>query len=155
SARFSSSILLRAERCLISILPIIVSSSRPRKKSSPPARQQRHPPVPLRPREVHRARVPRPAALDRYRLLIHTDVGMDRSGPRGRDRDHDVMTVALVVIIYIVFCILTGLCGSQRRMGFFGTFIMSLFITPIVMLIVLKLTAPSERVEWRHRPQSD
>jgi len=40
-------------------------------------------------------------------------------------------------------------------MGFFGTFIMSLFITPIVMLIVLKLTAPSERVEWRHRPQSD
>jgi len=32
------------------------------------------------------------------------------------------MTVAIVVIIYIVFCILTGLCGSQRRMGFFGTF---------------------------------
>ena len=57
------------------------------------------------------------------------------------------MTVAIAVIIYIVFCILTGLCGSQRRMGFFGTFIMSLFITPIVMLIVLKLTAPSERVE--------
>jgi len=54
------------------------------------------------------------------------------------------MTVAIVVIIYIVFCILTGLCGSQRRMGFFGTFIMSLFLTPIVMLIVLKLTAPSE-----------
>jgi len=24
-----------------------------------------------------------------------------------------------------------------------------------VMLIVLKLTAPSDRVEWRHRPQSD
>jgi hypothetical protein len=40
-------------------------------------------------------------------------------------------------------------------MGFFGTFIMSLFLTPIVMLIVLKLTAPSERVEWRHRSQSD
>ena len=72
-----------------------------------------------------------------------------------RDSGHVVMTVALVVIIYIVFCILTGLCGSQRRMGFFGTFIMSLFITPIVMLIVLKLTAPSERVEWRQRPQSD
>ena len=65
------------------------------------------------------------------------------------------MTVAIVVIIYIVFCILTGLCGSQRRMGFFGTFIMSLFLTPIVMLIVLKLSAPSERVEWRQRSQSD
>jgi FtsH-binding integral membrane protein len=65
------------------------------------------------------------------------------------------MTVAVAVIIYVVFCILTGLCGSQRRMGFFGTFIMSLFLTPIVVLIVLKLTAPSERVEWRHRPQND
>jgi hypothetical protein len=57
------------------------------------------------------------------------------------------MTLAVIVIIYVAFCILTGLCGSQRRMGFFGTFIMSLFITPIVMLILLKLTAPSERVE--------
>jgi uncharacterized membrane protein len=65
------------------------------------------------------------------------------------------MTLAVVVIIYVVFCILTGLCGSHRRMGFFGTFLMSLFLTPIVMLIVLKLTAPSERVEWRHRSQSD
>jgi hypothetical protein len=57
------------------------------------------------------------------------------------------MTLAVIVIIYVAFCILTGLCGSQRRMGFFGTFIMSLFISPIVMLILLKLTAPSERVE--------
>ncbi len=57
------------------------------------------------------------------------------------------MTLAVIVIIYVVFCILTGLSGSQRRMGFFGTFIMALFITPIVMLILLKLTAPSERVE--------
>ena len=65
------------------------------------------------------------------------------------------MALAVVVIIYVVFCILTGFCGSHRRMGFFGTFLMSLFLTPIVMLIVLKLTAPSERVEWRHRPQSD
>jgi uncharacterized membrane protein len=65
------------------------------------------------------------------------------------------MTLAVVVIIYVVFCILTGFCGSHRRMGFFGTFLMSLFLTPIVMLIVLKLTAPSERVEWRQRSQSD
>jgi len=83
----------------------------------------------------------------------HTEDRIDKPGHKLRDRD--VMTVAIVVIIYIVFCILTGLCGSQRRMGFFGTFIMSLFLTPIVMLIVLKLTAPSERVEWRQRSQSD
>jgi len=65
------------------------------------------------------------------------------------------MNYTIALILYVVFSVLVGLCGSQRRMGFFGTFIMSLFLTPIVMLIVLKLTAPSERVEWRHRSQSD
>ena len=29
----------------------------------------------------------------------------------------------------LVFCVLVGLCGSQRRMGFTGTFLLSLVIT--------------------------
>jgi quinol-cytochrome oxidoreductase complex cytochrome b subunit len=53
------------------------------------------------------------------------------------------MAHAAIVIIYIVFCLLTGLCGTQRRLGFFGTFIISLLVTPVVMLLVLILTAPS------------
>jgi hypothetical protein len=32
-------------------------------------------------------------------------------------------------IIYVVFCILTGLCGIDRRMGFFGTFVIALITT--------------------------
>jgi hypothetical protein len=48
-----------------------------------------------------------------------------------------------------------GLCGSQRRIGFFGTFIISVFITPVVMLIVLLLTGPPRGIEWHRRPQSD
>jgi hypothetical protein len=40
-------------------------------------------------------------------------------------------------------------------MGFLGTFIASLFLTPIVVLVVLLLTGPSQRVEWQRRPQSD
>lgn len=50
--------------------------------------------------------------------------------------------------VYIVFCLLTGLCGSQRRMGFFGTFLIAIFLTPLVVLPVLLLTGPSHRVEW-------
>ena len=61
------------------------------------------------------------------------------------------MTVAVAVIIYIVFCILTGLCGSQRRMGFIGTFIVSLLFTPVLILIVLLLTGPT-RISWHRRP---
>jgi quinol-cytochrome oxidoreductase complex cytochrome b subunit len=66
-----------------------------------------------------------------------------------RDR---VMT-ASAVIIYVIFCLLTGLCGIQRRMGFFGTFILALLVTPIPVLLVLLLTAPSRRYESRRRVQ--
>jgi hypothetical protein len=56
-------------------------------------------------------------------------------------------------IVYITLCVLTGLCGSQRRMGFFGTFLLAVLVTPLVMLPVLLLTGPSRRsIEWRRRP---
>lgn len=56
-------------------------------------------------------------------------------------------------IIYIVLCVLTGFCGSHRRMGVLGTFLLSLVLTPIVMLPVLLITGPSRRMEWRRRPE--
>ena len=55
-------------------------------------------------------------------------------------------------IVYIILCLLTGLCGSQRRMGFLGTFILSIITTPLVVLTVLLLTGPSRRIEWRRCP---
>jgi hypothetical protein len=55
----------------------------------------------------------------------------------------------LEAIIYIILCLLTGLCGSQRRMGFFWTFILAIITTPLVVLPVLLLTGPSRRIEWR------
>ena len=65
------------------------------------------------------------------------------------------MIITIGVIIYLVFCLLVGLCGSQRRVGFLGTFIISIFITPIVMLIVLLLTGPPRGIEWQRRAQND
>ncbi len=61
------------------------------------------------------------------------------------------MAITIGIIIYLIFCLLTALCGSQRRIGFLGTFIISVFITPILMLIILLLTGPSRGIEW-HRP---
>ena len=57
----------------------------------------------------------------------------------------------LEAVIYIIFCILTGLCGSDRRMGFLGTFLLALATTPLVVLPILLLTGPSRRIEWRRR----
>jgi len=65
------------------------------------------------------------------------------------------MTQTLAVIIYLIFCLLAGFCGIHRRMGFFGTFLISLVITPVLVLFVLVLTAPSPRAERDRGPQSN
>jgi len=59
-----------------------------------------------------------------------------------------------LVFLYVVFSILVGICGSQRRMGFTGTFIFSILVTPVVVLVVLLMTGPSQRLEKLKRPQS-
>jgi len=55
------------------------------------------------------------------------------------------------VVIYVIFCLLTGLCGIDRRLGFFGTFLVALVTTPLVVLPVLLITGPSRRAEWRRK----
>ena len=58
-------------------------------------------------------------------------------------------------VIYIVFCVLTGLLGIDRRMGFFGTFLIAIVTTPFFVLPVLLLTAASSgRVGWWWRRNS-
>ena len=64
-----------------------------------------------------------------------------------------VLPLALL-FAYVIFCILVGLCGSQRRMGFTGTFLLSLFITPILALALILITGPSRRVTMERRPRS-
>jgi hypothetical protein len=61
-----------------------------------------------------------------------------------------------VLMAYLGFCVLVGLCGSQRRMGFTGTFLLSLVVTPVVALIVLLMTAPSRSAaEMERLPPPD
>ena len=64
-----------------------------------------------------------------------------------------VLPLALL-IAYLIFSILVGLCGSQRRMGFTGTFLLSLVITPVLALVLLLVTGPSRRIQLERRPRS-
>jgi ABC-type multidrug transport system permease subunit len=64
-----------------------------------------------------------------------------------------VLPLALL-IAYLMFSILVGLCGSQRRMGFTGTFLLSLVITPVLALVLLLITGPSRRMQLERRPRS-
>jgi hypothetical protein len=65
------------------------------------------------------------------------------------------MAITIGIIIFLVFCLLTALCGSQRRIGFLGTFIISILVTPVLMLIILLLTGPSRGIEWHRNPRSE
>jgi hypothetical protein len=56
--------------------------------------------------------------------------------------------MAAAVLAYIVACLLTGFCGTHRRLGFWGTFFLALFT---MVLPVLFMTDPSRRFEWRSR----
>ncbi|HEY2426780.1 MAG TPA: hypothetical protein VGI09_12850 [Pseudolabrys sp.] len=60
----------------------------------------------------------------------------------------------LEALVYIAFCLLTGLCGVERRMGFFGTFLLALVTTPLLVLPILFITGPSRRV-LRRRAEAD
>jgi hypothetical protein len=59
--------------------------------------------------------------------------------------------MAAAILAYIVACLFTGFCGTHRRMGFWGTFFLALFTTPLLVLPVLFMTGPSRRFEWRAR----
>jgi hypothetical protein len=58
-----------------------------------------------------------------------------------------------VLVAYLVFCVLVGLCGTQRRMGFTGTFLLSIVLTPVLGLLMLLITGPSRRAEVARRAE--
>jgi hypothetical protein len=60
-----------------------------------------------------------------------------------------VLSPLFLIMVYLAFCILVGICGGQRRMGFLGTFILSILFTPVLVLIVLLITGPSRRGRTR------
>jgi hypothetical protein len=58
-------------------------------------------------------------------------------------------------VIYILACLLVGLVGSRRSMGFFAAFFFSLIFSPIVVILVLQLTRTPDRVRRdRNRPST-
>lgn len=48
----------------------------------------------------------------------------------------------VLLIVYVVVCALVGFLGRKRAIGFAGVFTFSLIISPIVMALVLLVSAP-------------
>jgi hypothetical protein len=64
------------------------------------------------------------------------------------------MQALILGALWLLACILVGLVGRHRSMGFFGVFLLSLVLSPIVMILVLQLTRTPERERPDRRPSS-
>ena len=50
----------------------------------------------------------------------------------------------ILVILYVAFSVYVGVLGRDRIIGFSGTFLLSLMISPVVMALVVLLTSPKD-----------
>jgi hypothetical protein len=48
----------------------------------------------------------------------------------------------LLPLAWVLAAVLVGLAGRDRALGFWGFFALSLFLSPIPVILVLLLTAP-------------
>src|SRR5205809_1074004 len=61
--------------------------------------------------------------------------------------------VMLGPVFYIIMCLLTGLRGTYSRVGFGGTVLLAMLLTPIPVLLVLTLTEQARRRELQRLQQ--
>lgn len=54
--------------------------------------------------------------------------------------------VIAVIIVWIIVASLVGAVGANRQIGFWGAFLVSLFITPIIGIIVTYATVSDEEM---------
>lgn len=48
----------------------------------------------------------------------------------------------MLPLFYVLVCVLVGVIGRRSNIGFWGFFVFSLFLTPILGLIVIVLASP-------------
>lgn len=46
----------------------------------------------------------------------------------------------MLVLVYLGLCLVVGFTGRHRRPGFLGYFLLSIVLTPIIMLLFLLIT---------------
>ena len=54
--------------------------------------------------------------------------------------------VGLGIALYLVLCVVAGVVGRNRLLGFWGFFLLSLVLTPLLMIIALIVTLPRRSV---------
>lgn len=48
----------------------------------------------------------------------------------------------MFLALYLLLSLIAGIIGSNRTIGFWGFFVLSIVVTPLVTLVVLAVTGP-------------
>jgi hypothetical protein len=59
--------------------------------------------------------------------------------------------MAVPALIYLGFCVVVGFLGRRRRIGMLGFFLASIVVTPLLVLLILVLTAPKRYADVEYR----
>ena len=65
------------------------------------------------------------------------------------------MDTLSVILLYLILCLVAGIAGRNRRIGFWGFLFSSICFTPIITLLFLYCAAPRKVDGPRRRLGSD
>jgi phosphate/sulfate permease len=55
----------------------------------------------------------------------------------------------MIIILWIIFAVIVGAIGSNRNIGFFGAFILSIILSPVIGLIITLLSPSKEDIKYK------
>jgi hypothetical protein len=62
--------------------------------------------------------------------------------------------IFIPISIYVVLCLMVAYRGRRTQLGYMGTFLLSVFLTPVAVFIGLLLLTPSpDRLVWHHHDE--
>ena len=56
------------------------------------------------------------------------------------------MDIAAIALVYLVLCLVAGIAGRNRRIGFWGFLFCSVLFTPVISLLFLYFAGPAKGV---------
>lgn len=48
------------------------------------------------------------------------------------------------VFFYLILCVIVGIFGNQRQIGFMLSFVLAIFFTPVLIAVLLALFGPKK-----------
>lgn len=53
----------------------------------------------------------------------------------------------VMILAYLILCIIVGVYGSERTLGFWGFFALSLVLSPLIIFLFLVLTRTKKKTK--------